>query len=364
MPRTARSISIPLPTRRRALTPYKILGAKIRAVTEQITATKAAKELYGRDADFDEVLRAASAPALLNDSGSGWAGPLGRYGVSQEVEDIVAMSALGRLLAFGALRVDLGRLASVTIPERQTSAANAGAWIVEGAPVPVKQYSLLGPKLSPHKLECITTITWEMSNASNIEEILRTLLTEAAGLAIDAAVLSTAAATTAQPAGLLHGLSPLTASTSTGFDACGADLGALVADIASRSGGARAAFIAAPAQATAIRFWAGGQFGVTPANDVLPVAASAALAAGTVICIEPESFACSLSDVRFDMSTSATLHMEDTTPLDIVPAATGTISSPVKNLYQTDTIGLKMSLLGMCWCMRAPHVSYMTGVSW
>jgi hypothetical protein len=277
------------PRRRASLTPYKALASRVRAIVENASVSKVAKELYGGDLDFDEVQRAASAPATIADAI--WAGPLGRYGVSQAVEDVVAMSAIGRLLAFGALRVDLGRLASVTIPGRQTVAANARQWVAEGAPVQVKQYSILGPKLSPHKLEVITTITWEMSNASNIEEILRQLLTEAAGLAIDAAVLSTTAASAAQSAGLLHGLTPLTASTATGFDACGADLGKLVADIASRSGGQRAAFIAAPAQATAIRFWAGGQFGVTPANDVLPVAASAALADGTVICIEPESFA-------------------------------------------------------------------------
>jgi hypothetical protein len=317
--------------------------------------------MYGADLDFDIIARAVSTPATLTDPA--WAGPLGRYGVSQAVEDIVAMSALGRLLAFGALRVDLGRLASVTIPGRQTVAGNAGQWVAEGAPVQVKQYSILGPKLTPHKLEVITTITWEMANASNIEDVLRVQLTEAANLAIDAAVLSTTAASAAQSAGLLHGLTPLAASTSTGFDACGSDLGKLVADIASRGGGARAAFIAAPSQATAIRFWAGGQFGVTPQTDVLPVAASAALADGTVICIEPESFATTLGEVSFDMSTGTSLHMEDTSPADIVPPS-GTPSTPVKSMFQTDLLALKMSLLGADWCMRAPHVSYMTGVQW
>jgi hypothetical protein len=360
MPRTALPPALPV-RRRGALTPYKILGAKVRAVTEGASVQKTAKALYGGDLDFDEVQRAVSSPATLADAA--WAGPLGRYGVSQAVEDIVAMSALGRLLAFGALRVDLGRLASVTIPGRQTVAANAGTWVAEGTPVQVKQYNILHSKLAPHKLEVITTITWEMSQASNIEEVLRTLLTEAAGLAIDAAVLSNAAATTARSAGLLNGLSAITASTATGFDACGQDLGALVADIASRGGGARAAFIAAPAQATAIRFWAGGQFSNTPGGDVLPVASSAALAAGTVIAIEAESFACSLGDVRFDLATSSALHMEDTTPADIT-GPTGTLAFPVKSMFQTDLIALKMSLLGTDWTMRAPHVSFMTGVTW
>jgi hypothetical protein len=102
---------------------------------------------------------------------------------------------------------------------------------------------------------------------------------------------------------------------------------------------------------------------VTPQTDVLPVAASAALADGTVICIEPESFACCLADVRFDTALGSTLHMEDTSPADIT-GPTGTLAQPVKSVFQTDLIALKMSLLGVDWCVRAPHVSYMTGVQW
>jgi hypothetical protein len=350
-----------LPRHRGSMTPYKVLGARVRAITEGQSVQKAAKALYADHLDFDAIVRAASSPATLTDPG--WAGPVGRFGVSQAVEDIVAMSALGRLLQFGALKIDLGRLASVTVPGRITNAASAGTWVAEGQPVQVKQYSITGPKLSPHKLEVNTSITFEMSRTSNIEDVLRVLITEAAGLAIDGAVLSTAAATPAQSAGLLHGLTALTPSTASGFDACGADLGKLVSDIASRGGGSRAAFIAAPSQATSIRFFAGGQFGVTAQTDVLPVAASAALADGTVVCLEPESFVCTLGEVSFDTTTGATLHFEDTSPQDIANAS-GTVAVPVKSMFQTDSIALRMTLFGADWCMRAPHVSYMTGVQW
>jgi hypothetical protein len=52
-----------------------------------------------------------------------------------------------------------------------------------------------------------------------------------------------------------------------------------------------------------------------------------------------------LGKARFDLATSATLHMEDTSPADIA-GPTGTLAYPVKSMFQTDLIALKMSLLG------------------
>ena len=266
------------------------------------------------------------------------------------------MTVAGRLARAGALQVDIGRYGSVRVPGRATHAADAGQWVQEGHPIPARHCTILaGPTLTPQKLACITTMTREITEASNIEAVVRQFLTEAAGIAIDAALFSASAATAAQPAGLLHGLTGLTPSTSTGFDAVGQDLGALVGDIATRGGGARAFFIASPAQAVAVRFYAGGQFYVA-GSDALPVAASVGLPAGTVIAIEPESLCFSIAPPEFSVANQTAIHQEDTTPLDIV--AGGTASTPVKSMFQIDAIALRMNLFAS-WGMRAPHVSFM-----
>jgi hypothetical protein len=201
-----------------------------------------------------------------------------------------------------------------------------------------------------------------MSETSNIEDVLRTLLTEASGITLDAAIFSTNAGSTAQSPGIFNGVTPVVGSSSgSAFDSCGVDVGSLVADIASRGGGARAVFVAAPAQAITMRFFAGGQFGVTPAGDVVPVAGSAALADKTVVCIEPGSFATTIGSPEFSVSRVAALHQEDTTPADIVSG--GTLATPVKSMFQIDALAMKMTLWGD-WCMRAPHVSYMTDAAW
>jgi hypothetical protein len=335
---------------------WRAAAATVRAFIEGIPAANAVKAMYPDDPITAIVMRAATTQATTGDPS--WAGPLAALSVSEAIEDIVAMTAMGKLIASGALQVDMGRFASVVVPGRATHPADAGNWVQEGKPSPARQLTVLGPTLRAHKLEVIVTMTRELTEASNIEDVVRVLLTEAAGMALDAGVFS---ANPAPPAGILTGIAPLAPSAAGGFDSCGQDLGLLVGDIATRGGGARAAFVASPAQAIAIRFWAGGQFSLTPQTDVLPVAASAGLPAGTVVCVEPASFACTIGAPEFSASTMAAIHQEDTTPADIVSG--GTPATPVKSMFQIDAIALKMTLWAS-WCMRAPHVSFMDTVAW
>jgi hypothetical protein len=352
-----------IPARPSALFMWQAAAATVLGFVNGTSPEAVARSKYPNDPVTPLILRGATTPAITTDPA--WAGPLARQSVSLAIEEIVAMSAMGALLRAGAFNVDLGQYGSVRVPGRATTAANAGKWVQEGHPIPAVQLNILGgPVLTPTKLAVLLSMTREITEASNIEDIVRMLVTEAASLALDAAVFSTSAATPAQPAGLLNGLTPLTATAgaSLGFDACGQDLGKLVGDIAARAGGVHAFFVCAPSQATSIRFWAGGQFGRGPQGDILPVAPAASLATtGTVVCLEPESLAITLSDPQFSVSNVAAVHQEDTTPLDI--SSGGVLASPVKSMFQTDALALRMTL-SASWGMRAPHVSYMTGVGW
>src|SRR5204863_366579 len=61
----------------------------------------------------------------------------------------------------------------------------------------------------------------------------------------------------------------------------------------------------------------------------------------------------------------AVLHMEDTTPLAIgTVGAPNTVAAPVRSLWQTDSIGIRM-LLDINWAIvRTAVVSVRTAVSW
>jgi hypothetical protein len=328
---------------------WRAAAAIVRGHIAHVPPEQMAKTMYPDDTVTPVIARAASTMATLTDAT--WAGPLARYAVSEAVEDIVAMTAAGRMEQAGALRVDMGQLSSVTVPGRAVTAADAGAWVAEGAPIPAKQFNYTPGVLRLRKLAVIVTLTEEMSRSSNLEALLRSMLTSAAGLAIDAQMFSAIAGDATKPAGLFNGLTPIGVAAAVGasFDNCGQDLGQLVADIGARGGGRNAFFVGAPAQATSIKFFSSGEF---------QVAGSAGMADKSVAAIEPASLAFAIADPEFAVANVAAVQEDDT-----APAADLLTKSPVRSMYQIDAFALRMVIYA-AWTMRAPHVAYMTGVNW
>jgi hypothetical protein len=67
---------------------------------------------------------------------------------------------------------------------------------------------------------------------------------------------------------------------------------------------------------------------------------------------------------RLEISDQATLHMEDTAPADIVGGASpGTPAWPVKSMWQTDSLALRL-IMFTNWIMRRPVAVWMTGIAW
>jgi hypothetical protein len=70
---------------------------------------------------------------------------------------------------------------------------------------------------------------------------------------------------------------------------------------------------------------------------------------------------------EFDVSEVATIHMEDTTPLNIATGAqgSGVLATPTQSMFQTGQIAIRM-LANVNWAMRrAGMVQFIgTGVSW
>ena len=84
---------------------------------------------------------------------------------------------------------------------------------------------------------------------------------------------------------------------------------------------------------------------------------------GRLIAIRNTDFATALGDMpEFEISNQATIHMEDTSPAEIV--ATGpTAAAPVRSLWQTDSSALRMSM-DVSWKMaRDGMVSWIDGTS-
>lgn len=95
----------------------------------------------------------------------------------------------------------------------------------------------------------------------------------------------------------------------------------------------------------------------------LPVLVSAQSPPGRLIAADAAEFVSGEGPLVIDAGKDATLHMEDTTPLPIVGGgATPVTASPVRSLWQTDSLALR-AIGFISWRMRGP-VAYIDGVVW
>jgi hypothetical protein len=90
---------------------------------------------------------------------------------------------------------------------------------------------------------------------------------------------------------------------------------------------------------------------------------SAALTAGTVICVGANAVVSAVEgSPTIDASQETEIHRE-TSPQPIVNDA-GVVSYPVASLFQTDTVGLRLRW-DISWALRASGgMAFMTGVNW
>lgn len=333
---------------------------------------------YGEDETvktmLDVVTKAATAPATTTTTG--WAAELVQTSILDFMESLLPVSVYPALRARGG-EFSFGRNGIVSIPSRNTGTSLAGSFVAQGAPIPVRQGAFTSTTLTPKKMAVITTFTREIAEHStpSIEAILREAIRDDTAQAIDTILLDNTAASTTRPAGLRNGVSGLTATTGGGFAALVGDLKALVgALITSSKGNLRApVFIMNPVQALAISLTQndGGDFTFAAGMERgmlngYPVIQSANVTAGTILLVDAADFFTATGDEpRFDVSDQATLHMEDTTPAQIGTAGTpNAVAAPVRSMFQTDSIALRM-ILDMNWAMRrAGSVAFAESVTW
>lgn len=323
---------------------------------------------------LDVVSKAATAPATTTTTG--WAAELVQTSILDFMESLLPASIYPSLRSRGG-EFSFGRNGIVSIPSRNTGTSLAGSFVGQGAPIPVRQGAFTATTLTPKKMAVITTFTREIAEHStpSIEAILRDAIRDDTAQAIDTILLDNTAASTTRPAGLRNGVTATTATAGGGFAALVGDMKNLVgALITSSSGNLRSpVFIMNPVQALAISLTqnAGGDFTFAAGMERgmlngYPVIQSANVAAGTVFLIDAADFFTATGDEpRFDVSDQATLHMEDTSPAQIGTAGTpNVVAAPVRSMFQTDSIALRM-ILDMNWAMRRTgSVAFTTGVTW
>jgi HK97 family phage major capsid protein/HK97 family phage prohead protease len=366
------------PGERSMRTAIAIVDAHARKISPQ----QALVERFGDDGKIDEgtrtvfevLTRAASAPATTTTSG--WASQLVQTDIQGFMGLLMPASVLPGLAARG-LRMNFGRAGVLSIPSRSATPTIAGSFVAEGAPIPVRQGAFTSQTFTPKKMAVISTWTREIGEHSTpaLAGLVQNAIQEDTTVAIDTVLLDATAASTTRPAGLRNGVATLTATAGGGFAALVGDLKQFVAALITASNGnlRQPVWIMNEIQALSIAVTqnAGGDFPFAAEINNnrfqgYPVILSSTVTAGMVLLVDAADFVIIEGGApRFDVSDQATLHMEDTSPLAIGTTGTPTVvAAPVRSMFQTDSIALRM-VMDLNWGLRrAGVVAWTTGVTW
>jgi hypothetical protein len=265
----------------------------------------------------------------------------------------------GATLLQRGLQLDFPRgVGTVTLPAILNDAANI-LFFDETLPMQVRDYTLAaGATLLHRKAGCIVCFTQEMFRYSipAIESLTRSLVGESLNLKIDSHMLDTVADDGIRPQGLLKDIVGITAAGAGDF-AMFQDVAALAGAVSAVAGNGPIVLVGSPKQAARMKL----SRDVTAVHEVLN---SPALADKTVVAVAANALvSVSGGPPRFDVDTGSTLHMA-TTPAALATGGGPTIATPIRALWQTDTVGLRI-VFDINWALRSTSgIALVTNVNW
>lgn len=325
---------------------------------------------FGGDKELEVVTLAASNPAMT--TVAGWAAELIETQIG-EFLDLLSPESVWATLA--GLRVTFDRMGAVRLPGRTTRTLG-GSFVGEGAPIPVKQAVLTSILISPFKLGVITTMTRELAQRSSpaAEPLFRSMMIEDTAVNIDTALMDATAASAIRPAGL-QVLGTGAASAGNTVADIVTDIRAMVQNMILAGAGRRPVWVMNDVRRIGLLAAFSSTEDSRPfAAEVssgrlvgYPIITSINVPQDVVFLIDQGEFVQGYGDSpALDMSNQATLHMEDTTPLPLATGAqgSGVVATPMRSLFQTDSLALRL-IWDISWAVRrAGAVQFRTGVAW
>ena len=247
---------------------------------------------------------------------------------------------------------------SVRMPRRQGVPGTDVAWVGENSPIPARRFTLSTTQLGPvHKLAAICPLSREVIEFTSGETIVSTLLREDMAASLDAALFSTAAASSVRPAGLLNGLTPITATSGGGENALRGDFKTLGTALTAAGSSENLIFVMSAARAITARLYRLDTEGFV-------IWGTPAVADDVLIAIEPRAFVSGFGyEPDIAASIEATVHLDDTPSQIGTPGTPNTVAAPATSAFQADLVLIR-AVLDCAWVMRAPLVAYLTGATW
>jgi HK97 family phage prohead protease/HK97 family phage major capsid protein len=342
-------------------------------------ADEVRQRIYGDDEPTrgicEIVLRAASAPAMT--TVTGWAAELVQQ-IYTDYMDLLYPKAILRQLAARGISLNFGNAGRIIIPTRQRTPTIAGSFVGEGMAIPVRQGAFASQTLTPKKVAVISVWTREMNDHSipAIEGLIRDAVQVDTSIAIDSVLIDTNPATVIRPPGLLNGITVTPPTAGGGLPALIGDIKSVTAAlVASTFGNLRSpVWLMNPGDVLSASLASAPNTGIFPFRDeikggtlnTIPILDSVTVPVKTMILIDAADFVVVGGEApRLELSDQATLHMEDTAPLDLVgPGSPGVVAAPQRSLFQTDSIALRM-VMPLNWVQRrAGTIAYTNTVTW
>lgn len=301
----------------------------------------------------------AKADQTIGTTGTaGWASELVQTVNQGFLQALTGMSIYPSLRSRG-VGLSFDAAGTIKLP-RRTAGGAGGGFVAEGSPIRVGRITTAAAELTPKKMGVIVPFSRELAKRSTpaIEAIVRQAILEDTAAILDAALLDATASSAARPAGLLNGVSAVATGYGGGdHEAVKADFKNLLAPFISANAADSITVIMNPAQGLAISMMDGpdnnsGWFsGISSRVNIVE---STYATAGRIIAIRNSDFYTALGDApEFDINETATVHMEDTTPLPLHDGSTP--ADPVRSFYQTATVGVRM-LMDIGWVMGRPSM--------
>lgn len=301
-------------------------------------------------------------------TGSHWADDLVQTAYQGFLNALIGKSVFPELLNRG-LSLTFDRWGSLVLP-RRTAGTAGGGFVAEGSPIRVGKITTASATLTPKKMAVIIAFSKELAKRSTpaIEGIVRDAIIEDTVATLDPILLDATASSTSRPAGLLNGVSAVASGYGGGdYLAVTEDFRALLAPFYTANGSDGIVVLMNPAQGLNMSMMAGPVGDPTwlqRIKDRVTIIESTNVTAGRLIAVRASDFAGAGGDPEFDVSEQATIHMEDTTPLEIVSGTGPTTADPVRSLWQTASVGVRM-LMDVSWVMRRDGmVQWINGTSW
>lgn len=273
-------------------------------------------------------------------------------------------------LVDGSMSLAFDSSGTAYIPSLTAGGANGG-FFAEGAPMRVGRITTASTTMTPRKMGVIIPFSREAAKRSTpaLEPLVRRAIIDDTGKVLDQAAIDATAGDTVRPAGLLNGVSATASGFGGGdYQAVIEDINALMApfDTADASDGT-IALIMHPAQARRLAMMPGpdGNFGWADRfMSEFKVLRSTYATAGRLIAVRLSDLITVSGMPEFEVSNTATIHMEDSTPLEIVSGTGPTTADPVRSFFQTDSMGVRM-VMDVAWKMaRSGMVRWIDGTSW